>query len=62
MNPATQRVIASKGDKSAHAQGTAHTFTREEAVRAGKKSARLRLVDNQDLRRAAEQGSARQFS
>lgn len=31
------KEIASMGGKAAHAQGTAHKFTREEAVEAGKK-------------------------
>jgi general stress protein YciG len=31
------REIASKGGKAAHAQGTAHEFSREEAVAAGRK-------------------------
>ena len=37
MHPEKQRAIASKGGKAAHAKGTAHTFTREEAIRAGRK-------------------------
>ena len=37
MNKEKQRTIASKGGKAAHAKGTAHEFTREEAVAAGRK-------------------------
>lgn len=37
MDPAKQREIASKGGKAAHAKGTAHEFTSEEARAAGKK-------------------------
>lgn len=37
MDPEKQRVIASKGGKSAHAKGRAHQWNREEAVAAGKK-------------------------
>lgn len=37
MDPAKQREIASKGGRKAHAIGTAHTFTKEEASAAGKK-------------------------
>lgn len=37
MAPAKQRTIASKGGKAAHAAGTAHEFTHEEAVAAGAK-------------------------
>ena len=32
-----QRLIASAGGKAAHKKGTAHTYTREEAIKAGKK-------------------------
>ena len=37
MSPEKQREIASKGGKAAHAKGTAHQFTTEEARTAGKK-------------------------
>jgi general stress protein YciG len=37
MNPDTLREIASKGGKAAHAQGTAHRWTSEEAAAAGRK-------------------------
>jgi general stress protein YciG len=37
MDPARQRDIASKGGKAAHAKGTAHEWTAEEARRAGRK-------------------------
>lgn len=37
MNKEKQREIASKGGKAAHAKGTAHQFTSEEARVAGKK-------------------------
>lgn len=37
MDPAKQREIASKGGKAAHAKGTAHEFTSEEARAAGRK-------------------------
>ena len=35
MDPDRQREIASQGGKAAHAKGTAHEFTSEEARRAG---------------------------
>lgn len=35
MDPERQREIASKGGKQAHAKGTAHQFTPEEARKAG---------------------------
>lgn len=37
MDESRQREIASKGGKAAHAKGTAHEFTPEEARRAGRK-------------------------
>lgn len=37
MDPDKQRKIASKGGKAAHAKGTAHEWTREEASIAGRK-------------------------
>jgi hypothetical protein len=36
MDPIKQRSIASKGGKAAHAKGTAHQWTTEEARKAGK--------------------------
>jgi len=37
MAPAKQREIASKGGRAAHAKGTAHEFTSDEARVAGRK-------------------------
>lgn len=37
MDPKKQREIAAKGGRAAHAQGSAHEFTRDEAREAGKK-------------------------
>jgi len=37
MDPEKQREIARKGGKAAHAKGTAHEFSSEEARLAGKK-------------------------
>jgi len=37
MDPDKQRQIASKGGKAAHAKGTAHEFTPEEAREAGRR-------------------------
>ena len=37
MDAAKQREIASRGGKSAHAQGRAHVFTSDEARAAGRK-------------------------
>lgn len=37
MDAARQREIASEGGRAAHAQGTAHEFTSDEAKQAGRK-------------------------
>jgi uncharacterized protein len=37
MDPNRQREIASKGGRAAHAKGTAHEFTSDEARNAGRK-------------------------
>lgn len=37
MDPGRQRDIASKGGKAAHAKGTAHEWTADEARKAGRK-------------------------
>lgn len=37
MDAAKQREIASKGGRAAHAKGTAHEFTADEAREAGRK-------------------------
>ncbi len=37
MSQEKQRAIAGLGGKAAHAKGKAHTWTREEAKRAGRK-------------------------
>ena len=42
MSPDKQRQIASKGGKAAHAKGTAHKWTSEEAQAAGRKGGRAR--------------------
>ncbi|MES2953503.1 MAG: KGG domain-containing protein [Patescibacteria group bacterium] len=42
MDEAKQREIASKGGKAAHAKGTAHEFTSEEAREAGRKGGSAR--------------------
>jgi len=41
MNPEKQRLIASKGGREAHRQGTAHEFSSEEARAAGRLSRKI---------------------
>jgi general stress protein YciG len=40
MDKDAQRAIASKGGRAAHARGTAHEFTAQEAAEAGRKGGR----------------------
>lgn len=42
MDPKMQALIASKGGLAAHKKGTAHTWTSEEARRAGEKGGRVK--------------------
>jgi uncharacterized protein len=41
MSPERQREIASKGGRAAHAKGTAHEWTPEEARTAGRKGGQV---------------------
>lgn len=47
MDPEKQREIASRGGRAAHAKGTAHEFTPEEAREAGRKGGQSRAMRNQ---------------
>jgi general stress protein YciG len=53
MDKDAQRAIASKGGRAAHARGTAHEFTSEEAAEAGRKGGR---AISRDRRHMAEIG------
>jgi general stress protein YciG len=53
MNPEKQRMIASKGGREAHRQGTAHEFSSEEARAAGRLS---RKITGANRTRAAASG------
>ena len=46
MSQDKQRQIASKGGRAAHAKGTAHEFTSEEARAAGRKGGMARQRAN----------------
>jgi len=41
MSPEKQREIASKGGRAAHAKGTAHEWSAEEARTAGRKGGQM---------------------
>lgn len=45
MSAAKKAEIASKGGKAAHAKGTAHTWTIEEAREAGRKGGKVRAAN-----------------
>ncbi len=49
MNKEKQREIASKGGKAAHAKGTAHEFTPDEARQAGRKGGLAVSKDRQHM-------------
>lgn len=49
MDPDKQREIASKGGKKAHADGTAHEFTSDEAKVAGKKGGQTVSADRKHM-------------
>ncbi len=63
MDRAKQREIASKGGKAAHAKGTAHEWTSEEAREAGRKGGmashrrRKELVEQQSAGESQATGS-----
>ncbi|MCC6240482.1 MAG: general stress protein [Phycisphaerales bacterium] len=53
MNADKQREIASKGGRAAHAKGTAHEFTADEAREAGRKGG---MAISQDRKHMADIG------
>jgi general stress protein YciG len=55
MDGEKQRQIASKGGKAAHAKGTAHEWTSEEARAAGRKGGESRGARPTDEMEAAQQ-------
>lgn len=52
MTPEKQREIASKGGLAAHAKGTAHQFTPEEAKAAGRKGGQSRALKLDSIRKS----------
>lgn len=56
MDPERQREIASEGGKKAHAEGTAHQWTPEEAREAGKRAHVIHPVDPDAMREIARKG------
>ena len=56
MDPAKQREIASKGGRAAHAKGTAHEFTPDEARVAGRKGGEAVSRDRQHMSAIGREG------
>lgn len=56
MDEDKQREIASKGGKAAHAKGTAHEFTSEEAQEAGRKGGEKTSSDRERMSRIGREG------
>lgn len=58
ITPDRQRAISSLGGKAAHAKGTAHEFTSEEAAEAGRKGGRAAWALNRAHKFTSETASA----
>jgi len=56
MDPAKQREIASKGGRAAHAKGTAHEFTPDEARVAGRKGGEAVSRDRAHMSQIGREG------
>jgi general stress protein YciG len=56
MDPSKQREIASKGGRAAHAKGTAHEFTPDEARVAGRKGGEAVSRDRQHMSAIGREG------
>lgn len=56
MDAAKQREIASKGGRAAHAKGTAHEFTTDEARVAGRKGGETVSRDRQHMADIGREG------
>lgn len=56
MDAAKQKEISSKGGKAAHAKGTAHEFTADEAREAGRKGGQRVSQDKAHMARIGREG------
>jgi general stress protein YciG len=59
MDPEKQRAIASKGGKAAHAKGTAHEFTPDEAREAGRKGGMVVSQNREHMAAIGREGGKR---
>lgn len=58
MDQARQREIASQGGRAAHAKGTAHVWSKEEARIAGRKGGKLVSQDRSHMSTIGKGGGA----
>jgi uncharacterized protein len=56
MDPEQQREMSKRGGLAAHARGTAHEFTREEARHAGKMGGWVTSQDRKHMSRIGRKG------
>lgn len=56
MDPAKQKEIASKGGRAAHAKGTAHEFSADEARQAGRKGGEAVSKDRDHMAKIGRAG------
>ena len=59
MEPDKQRRIAEKGGRAAHAKGTAHEFTSDEAREAGRKGGQSVSRDKTHMAEIGREGGQR---
>jgi hypothetical protein len=59
MDPEKQREIARKGGRAAHAKGTAHEFTSDEARNAGRKGGETVSRNRQHMAEIGRRGGER---
>src|SRR6478735_10962942 len=59
MDPTKQREIARKGGRAAHAKGTAHEFTSDEARSAGQKGGQRVSANREHMSRIGRIGGKR---
>ncbi len=59
MDDEKQREIASEGGKAAHARGTAHEFSSEEAKEAGRKGGEEVSKDREHMSEIGREGGER---
>ena len=62
MSPERQREIASKGGRAAHAKGTAHEWTTEEAREAGRKGGEVVSRDRAHMAAIGREGGGARSS